>query len=355
MPTQFVKIVFIAVIRKQLDIYQAKALCDLYHANYDLVRSAWEVYTVQDDATDLIDTLRRVVKDLTLDEDDNHEGMESSDDSIPNKPTSTATSSTNTGNGATTGNTKATQHTNNTTTSTTATAQAQAAYDRKQEALAAVSQAKRELLKHSLEMMVKQSIISGDSAAELYKRYLQGDTLAEAAIDAYAADRNVAEFLDTLQILANHTPTELSNMMKDVAEEAAENAISSSPTAVNTRLNAAISPKASATNVLNSTTTSKTTTIPVNVATAQMQLKGITAELARNQMISAEVHSILNRLISEADHRLIVAYEKYTTTQEGAKLIDTLLHVAAAEIALQSAPVMFVYILYIHYYYNLLF
>ena len=341
MPTQFVKIVFVAVIRKQLDIYQAKALCDLYHANYDLVRSAWEVYTVQDDATDLIDTLRRVVKDLTLDEDDNHEGMESSDDSIPNKPTTTATSSTNTGNGATAGNTKATQHTNNTTTAT-----AQAAYDRKQEALAAVSQAKRELLKHSLEMMVKQSIISGDSAAELYKRYLQGDTLAEAAIDAYAADRNVAEFLDTLQILANHTPTELSNMMKDVAEEAAENAISSSPTAVNTRLNAAISPKASATNVLNSTTTSKSTAIPVNVATAQMQLKGITAELARNQMISAEVHSILNRLISEADHRLIVAYEKYTTTQEGAKLIDTLLHVAAAEIALQSAPVMFVCILY---------
>lgn len=329
------------MIRKQLDIYQAKALCDLYHANYDLVRSAWEVYTVQDDATDLIDTLRRVVKDLTLDEDDNHEGMESSDDSIPNKPTTTATSSTNTGNGATAGNTKATQHTNNTTTAT-----AQAAYDRKQEALAAVSQAKRELLKHSLEMMVKQSIISGDSAAELYKRYLQGDTLAEAAIDAYAADRNVAEFLDTLQILANHTPTELSNMMKDVAEEAAENAISSSPTAVNTRLNAAISPKASATNVLNSTTTSKSTAIPVNVATAQMQLKGITAELARNQMISAEVHSILNRLISEADHRLIVAYEKYTTTQEGAKLIDTLLHVAAAEIALQSAPVMFVCILY---------
>jgi hypothetical protein len=34
----------------------------------------------------------------------------------------------------------------------------------------------------------------------------QGDALVDAAIEAYAADRDVTEFLDTLQILSSHTP-----------------------------------------------------------------------------------------------------------------------------------------------------
>ena len=34
----------------------------------------------------------------------------------------------------------------------------------------------------------------------------KGDALVDAAIEAYAADRDVTEFLDTLQILSSHTP-----------------------------------------------------------------------------------------------------------------------------------------------------
>jgi len=317
-PAKFVKTVFIAVIRKQLDIYQAKALCDLFHANYDLVRAAWEVYTVQNDVTDLLDTLKRVVKDLTLDEDDDEEGLASTDGEPEPAPkavpraASAAAPATKTASPA----------------AKAASPSAQSALDRKKEALAAVSAAKRDLLKHSLEMMVKQGLVTGDAASALFSRYQDGDALAEAAIDAYAADRNVAEFLDTLQILASHSPAELNEMMKDVAEEAAHDATSSSPTAANTRANASIAPA----DVLFPPAPPVTAAVPNTIAMAQLQLKGIVAELARNQMISAEVHAVLNRLVSEPDQRLIVAFQRYLVTQEGAKLIDTLLQVAAAEI-----------------------
>ena len=41
----------------------------------------------------------------------------------------------------------------------------------------------------------------------LHSSYLnKGDALVDAAIEAYAADRDVTEFLDTLQILSSHTP-----------------------------------------------------------------------------------------------------------------------------------------------------
>ena len=37
----------LAAHRKQLTVGQASALCDLYEAQYDLVRAAWEVFCVQ--------------------------------------------------------------------------------------------------------------------------------------------------------------------------------------------------------------------------------------------------------------------------------------------------------------------
>lgn len=203
-PAEFVKIVFIAVIRKQLDIYQAKALCDLFHANYDLVRAAWEVHTVQNDVPDMLDTLKRIVKDLTLDEDDDDEGLASSssddEDSEVKDPTYSLPTGTKALPAGKTSSPAAFAHTPLAAAVKAASPSAQSALDRKKEAMAAVTAAKRDLLKHSLEMMVKQGILKNESASALFVRYQEGDALAEAAIDAYAADRNVAEFLDTLQV-----------------------------------------------------------------------------------------------------------------------------------------------------------
>jgi hypothetical protein len=77
-----------------------------------------------------------------------------------------------------------------------------------------VAAAKRELLKHSLEMMVKQGLVTTAAATGLNERALRGDALTDAAIDNYAADRNVMEFLDTLQILANNSPEDVDNIMR---------------------------------------------------------------------------------------------------------------------------------------------
>jgi hypothetical protein len=84
----------------------------------------------------------------------------------------------------------------------------------REDALAAVAAAKRELLKHSLEMMVKQGLVTTAAATGLNERALRGDALTDAAIDNYAADRNVMEFLDTLQILANNSPEDVDNIMR---------------------------------------------------------------------------------------------------------------------------------------------
>jgi hypothetical protein len=83
----------------------------------------------------------------------------------------------------------------------------------REDALAVVAAAKRELLKHSLEMMVKQGLMTTAAATGLNERALRGDALMDAAIDNYAADRNVMDFLDTLQILANNSPEDVDNIM----------------------------------------------------------------------------------------------------------------------------------------------
>ena len=61
---------------------------------------------------------------------------------------------------------------------------------------------------------MKQNLTSAVSADRLIERYSQGDALVDAAIEAYAADRDVNEFLDTLHILANHSKEELEDMMR---------------------------------------------------------------------------------------------------------------------------------------------
>ena len=347
-PDKFVKAMFIAVIRKQLDIYQAKALCDLYHANYDLVKAAWEVFTVQEDNDDLIDTLKRVVRDLSLDDDDIDESDREGDEdevvpvpSAASKPvssSSTVASSIANPKASTTTNTSAPSS----SSSSSAVAAAEAMQERKREALAAVSAAKKDLLKHSLEMMVKQGITTGQAASGLFSRYLRGDILCEAAIDAYASDRNVTEFLDTLQILANHSEEDLAEMMRDVSSSPSSttktsNVPSSSSSSSTTTTTAAATTSAMnpiTTSSSSSTTTSTTTasnhnnTTPSSLRTIELQLNAIINELSRNGMISSDISNVLSQLVVDHDSRILLAYKEYVENQQGANLIDKLLKIA---------------------------
>ena len=197
-PERFVNIVFVAANRKLITIPQGKALCDLFQAQYDLVRAAWEVYCVEKDARDFIDTLKRIVRDLQFDDRGNVEFLtattEANDNQVSEEEYKPAAS----------------------VTIANAVQKADSA-ESKRAALGAVLSAKSDLLAHSLELMVKQELTTTEGAASVLERYQNGDSLVDAAIDQYATDRNVAEFLDTLQVLASFTPEQIEDLMRDAA------------------------------------------------------------------------------------------------------------------------------------------
>ena len=194
-------------------------MCDLYQANYDLVHAAWQCYVVDNDAREFIDTCNRIVRALTFDDAGNITMSEHPEDpdlaetvevEYQNKTkTNTNTSASNLLNLA---HQQAQQRHED-------IAEAQERSDKSVEAQAAVSSAKRDLLKHSLEMMVKQGIATSDGASKLFARYQTGDALVDAAIEQYAEDRNVKEFLETLQILSSLSPKEIDQLMRKAADK----------------------------------------------------------------------------------------------------------------------------------------
>ena len=205
-PPRFILAVFAAAQRKLLTLGQARALCDLYQAQYDLVRAAWEVFNVQGDVVDFTDTLRRIVRDLNFREDG--DVRVSKDGPTPRQSPPRQ------------GQAPAKEQVMQAVRE--GQQRAEEAKSSREEALAAVGAAKRELLKHSLEIMVKQGLVSSTAATGLYERALRGDPLTDAAIDSYATNRDIMEFLDTLQILANNSPEQLENLMRAAMEEDGE-------------------------------------------------------------------------------------------------------------------------------------
>jgi hypothetical protein len=60
--------------------------------------------------------------------------------------------------------------------------------------------AKLDLLQQTLELMCKQGLVEKDKADRLLLRAEKGDLMVDRAIEAYAHDRDVIEFVDTLQV-----------------------------------------------------------------------------------------------------------------------------------------------------------
>lgn len=207
-PTKFIFTVFSATQKRLLSIGQCRALCDLFQAQYDLVRAAWEVFNVQDDTFDFIDTLKRIVRDLNF-QDNGNVNLSVADDVCENDVDSD-------NNNSSKDIVQVMKETEN---------RAKEAREAKSNALAAVAEAKRELLKHSLEIMVKQGLVTTQAASNLYERALKGDPLTDAAIEGYAGDRNIMEFLDTLQILANNTPEALEQMLRSAVNSNEEDEV----------------------------------------------------------------------------------------------------------------------------------
>lgn len=191
-PEAFLKAIFIAVIHRQLSLAQGTAACDLYA--YDLIQAAWEVFQVQEDEDDFIDSVRRIVRDVS-------EGK-SAAQSGKSAQTQGKSASAQSGKSAQSAPSSQSSSTSSNASPKSATAMAEELIaSRRQDALKAVQAAKGQLLIHSVEMLVKQGLLAQSNAQSLLDRYAAGDAMVDAAIETYASDRDVVEFLDTLQIL----------------------------------------------------------------------------------------------------------------------------------------------------------
>ena len=295
-PSRFILAVFAAAQKGLLGVGQARALCDLYQAKYDLVRAAWEVYNVQGDVVDFTDTLRRIVRDLNFRDDGNVQVTSSPSTQQAQKVFDAVKESKD---------------------------RTEEAYYNKQEAVEAVVEAKQELLRHSLEMMVKQEIIGGEAAQSLFDRACKGDPLTDAAIEAYASDRNIMEFLDTLQILANNTPEEINRIMRAAMEEEEEEANKGDRTD---------SASENTDEYDDSDFEDDDEDGNAELDSSQKKLYEIVLELVEDDMINSGTATILMTLINNRDDRVMAAYDVYAEYNDKDDLVDSLLRVARKEL-----------------------
>lgn len=275
-PDLFVSMAFQTALKT--DIWttgDASTICDMFQNGNDLIRSAWEVYGVQQDHIDLIDTIRRIIRILKSSKQ-NKSPINSISVKAPTQESISASS--------------------------TPTADPKSGSDdeRKKKALAAVNAAKRELLKHSLEMMVKQGLLSAEASINLFKRALQGDALVDAAIEAYATDRNVSEFLDTLYILASHSEDDLKSMLDSVNEN---------PESSNTNPIPEPQPRSAVSEA------------------AKKYIQQVILEVVKQNIIPKESGAILLQLLTEDDEKLLGAFEVYAETQDLPDFIDSLIRI----------------------------
>lgn len=326
-PERFIVAVFATAQKGLLTIGQARALCDLYQARYDLVLAAWEVFTVQGDVPDLMDTLLRVVRGLNFntsgelvesrnmsgENDSDSQSSEESDNSDDDMP-----------------------RRNEQSQSAPAGASDIA---RREVAIRAVAQAKHDLLRHSLEMMVKQGIAPADKAAALFQRALDGDLLVDAAIEAYANDRNVADFLDTLNILLKHSTEELESIMQSaMARQAGESGAIPAPRVDSTsRMPVGAAPAQSESSGgqvpprLPPAPTAPESAAEADLDAAQMQLRDIISELADRDILSPSGKTILVKLLFIRDDRLMGAHDVYRESGDLGDLVDSLIRIARLE------------------------
>jgi hypothetical protein len=340
-PERFIVAVFASAQKSLLTVGQAKALCDLFQARYDLVLAAWEVFTVQGDVADLMDTLVRIVRGLNFSsegaliadrgsddsegeeegEDDKEEGDGEEDDQDEDEEGDEEDEDESSGGDESDkedeeeGHDEDEEEEREIDDDADLNAQQQHVMEKRDAAMQAVVQAKQDLLKHSLEIMVKQGIASADKAIALYKRALEGDILIDAAIETYAGNRDVAEFLDTLNILVQYSPEELKAIMEGAA--ARDQTASSSSARVDNvdRVTTGPAPSAPVGGRV-APHIPEPTAVPDNaddadLDLAQLELREVIVQLADRTIISSDAKNHLLKLVFARDDRILAIHDVY--------------------------------------------
>ena len=306
-PARFVSIVFAGAKGKLFSIAQAKALCDLFQARYEFVTAAWEVFTIQEDVGDFVDTLLRVVRDIQLDDgsqisDDNSESTEST--------VSTVEAST--------------QH--------ITSKDGKRTFKSKEEVIAAVDEAKRKLLSHSLELLTKSNLTTATQAEDLLERAMRGDQLCEAAMEQYAQDRNIKNFLATLRILANNSEESLRKMLdgEEEEEEEEEGEGEDDEEEDDEEDTEAYTDDFEAEEDEEDEETDDENNQSGKMDKAQLDLLGVIANLAEHNVIDDNAKLNLVKLVTTRDMRMMDAYDIYCHYKDTNDLIDTMVRLGKA-------------------------
>ncbi len=209
-PNRFILVVFEAVQHRLFTLRQGRVLCDLFQSKYDMVLATWEVYKVQNDVNDLTDSLRRIVREFDVDASDNDqdtgdaEDVEDTDEDSVDAPVAPEPSAY-----------QQQQQQRAKLDANDAESKRQQEIESRRSAMESIMKAKIDLLKHSLEVLVKQKVATEAQAISLFERALKGDPLVEAAIESYSEDRDVTNFLNTLKILCNFTPEQIQEFVRE--------------------------------------------------------------------------------------------------------------------------------------------
>ena len=298
-PQGFVVTVFRAVQHGLFTVGQARALCDLFEAGYDMVRAAWYVYRAMSDVRDFIDTLRRIIREFNFDASGD---VVLSEDVLLSASTAAASDRA-----------AAVAKANE--------AQKQSDSERRRAAMEDINTAKRTLLTHTLDMLVAQKITTQQGADALLERQRDGDVLVDAAIESYAGDHDIAEFLDTLALLANHTKEELDQILRDAA-------ITSSGSPQQTEQQQRSGVGAASAKTASPTSSSSSTSPLTSSSTTASDLRSIIAEMANERLINAAQAHTLLLLVERHDDRILGAFDLYMETNDADDLVDSLVRIA---------------------------
>ena len=208
-PRRFMTIVFSSAMRGLFSADQGRLLCDLFEGSYDIVLNAWNEYGLKSDLKRLCDRLKAVIRGMHFDSGSKYESefTRSSQESLGSG-----------GDGAGSLDDLLMNDNDDDESDNDSYDLNEEKYDDEESDSDALDSyrdmrlgmeggegaAKLELLKHSLEMMRAQRLISQKEAAGLLEMALGGSALVSHAIDNYRDSDDLEEFFSSLQSLAKY-------------------------------------------------------------------------------------------------------------------------------------------------------
>lgn len=267
-PQDFLNLLIFAFFQGEEIFSQTEifTLIKYYLQKNELVLSAWEVFNVQHDVADLFDTLKRILP--------KQNATPAAASAAPASPSSNKTTAS-------------------ATTSPSKAATSESLEARRAQALEAVNKAKKELLTHTLDMMIKQNLLTKSQADILIKKYSEGDNFLDNTIETYSSNKNIVEFLTNLTKYASQNSTEEATEEDAEGEENAE----------------------------------ETQSDEDSDDAAFTQIAEIIREMLNSGVISPQIADVFVELINAKDSRILNAYKNYLSGGEGNVLVDSLLRI----------------------------